>query len=361
MKREFLTAILFLLVTALFFYLFYRIIVPFFAPLCWAAVIAIIFFPWYERLRRRLKSSGLASFLVCLLVLAIIIGPIAYLFLALVNEAADAVTRVNELYRSGELDNLLRFDMPWFDTLREKLAPYYDLSKVNLQDIARDAIDNVSGIILNQTSWLVANGAKAVFYFVLMIFTLYYFLKDGERLLIRAKRVIPLGREQVNRTFAHLREVIQATIYGGGVVALFQGVLGGVMFAVFGISSPVFWGAIMAFLSIIPFLGAFIIYIPAGLILILSGSYIKGTLLIAIGTIIISQVDNLIRPYLISGRTQMHPLLLFISIMGGIALFGILGMVVGPMIAAVFDTLIKTLDYRLHPRTAREVSVDIDE
>ncbi len=356
MKRETLTAILFLLIAALMFYMFYRIISPFFAPLCWAGVTAIIFFPLYERLRDRLRSPGVASLLMCVLVLALILGPISYLFLALVNEAADAVTKVNDLYRSGELDHMLSFNVPWFDTIREKLVPYYDLSQVNMQQIARDAIDGVSGVVLNQTSWLVANGTKAVFFFVLMIFTLYYFFKDGERLLRRAKRLVPLDTELVNTTFRHLRDVVQATMYGSGIVALFQGMLGGVLFAIFGIPSPVFWGAVMAFLSIIPFLGAFIIYIPAGLILILGGSYIKGALVIGIGTIVVSQIDNLIRPYLISGRTQMHPLLLFFSIMGGIALFGILGMVVGPMIAAGFETLIKILDYRLHPAKSEPCS-----
>ena len=349
MKRETLTAILFLIIAALLFYLFYRIIVPFFAPLCWAGVTAIIFFPLYERLRDRLRSPGVASLLMCLLVLALILGPISYLFLALVNEAADAVTKVNDLYRSGELDHMLSFDVPWFDSIREKLAPYYNLSQVNMQQMVRDAIDGISGVILHQTSWLVANGTKAVFYFVLMIFTLYYFFKDGERLVRRAKRIIPLNPESVNTTFQQLRDVVQATMYGSGIVALFQGMLGGILFAIFGLPSPVFWGAVMAFLSIIPFLGAFIIYIPAGLILMLGGSYVKGFLVIGIGTIVVSQIDNLLRPYLISGRTQMHPLLLFFSIMGGIAMFGILGMVVGPMIAAGFDTLIKILDYRLHP------------
>jgi predicted PurR-regulated permease PerM len=193
-----------------------------------------------------------------------------------------------------------------------------------------------------------------------MIFTLYYFFKDGERLIRRAKRIVPLDPERVNETFHQLRDVVQATMYGSGIVALFQGLLGGVLFAVFGVPSPVFWGALMAFLSIIPFLGAFIVYVPAGLILILGGSYVKGILMIGIGTIIVSQIDNLLRPYLISGRTQMHPLMLFFSIMGGIALFGILGMVVGPMIAAGFDTLVKILDYRLNP-AVKSPSVESDK
>ncbi|MDH3891652.1 MAG: AI-2E family transporter [candidate division Zixibacteria bacterium] len=347
MTREYLSVAVFFLVAAIFFYLFYRIIIPFFVPICWAAVFAILFFPVYEWILGRVKSPGLTSALLCTMIVLLIIGPITYLFVAVVGEAATAVTKVNELYKSGQLDSLLSFDLPWVNTLREELSGYFDMSKVDLDEIARDAINNVSGILLNQTSWLVANGTKAVFYFALMIFTMYYFFTDGVKLVAKIKKLMPLKAKRVESTVRNLREVIQATMYGGVVVALLQGFLGGVLFAVAGISSPIFWGAIMAFLAIIPFVGASIVYVPAGVILIFGGSYIKGIIVIAVG-LLISQTDNVVRPWMISGRTEMHPLMLFFSIMGGIALFGLLGLVMGPIIAAVFVTLIKVVEQRLH-------------
>lgn len=358
MKKEYTTAALFLLITAIIFYLFYQVIIPFVVPISWAAVLAVIFFPLYERLRKRLRMSGVASLIMCIIILLLIVGPVTYVFIALVNEAADAVSEVNRMYKSGQLDNILAFDMPWVGTFREKLAPYYDISQIKIDEIVKDTIDRVSGVILNQTSWLLTNGTRTIFYFVLMIFSLYYFFKDGEKLIRRSKRLIPLPPERINETFRSLRDVIQATIYGGGVVALIQGVLGGVMFAIFGIPSPVFWGAIMAFLSIIPFVGAFVVYIPAGILLMLGGSYIKGLLVIVIGVVVVSQIDNLVRPYLISGRTQMHPLLLFFSIMGGIAMLGLLGLVVGPMIAAIFDTILRVLEFRMHTDGAEVATIE---
>ena len=348
MKREYLASVLLYFILAVFFYLFYRIIIPFFIPICWAAVFAIILFPIYERLQRRIESKSLCSLLMCLFVVVVIIGPIAYLFVALVNEAADAVTKVNEMFKSGRLQEIFSINLPWVEAAKERLSQYYDLSKVDLDQIAKDAMNHISRIIFDQTSWLIANGTKTVFYFILTIFTTYYFFKDGERIVARVKRLMPFPSVRVHDTFGQLRDVIQATMYGGVVVALVQGILGGILFALFGLSSPVFWGAIMAFLSVIPFLGAFVIYIPAGIILLLGGSIVKGLLVIAIGTIVISQIDNVIRPYLISGRTQMHPLMLFFSIMGGIALFGILGVVIGPLIAAVFVTLLRILQMHLH-------------
>ena len=278
-----------------------------------------------------------------------IIGPVTYLFIALVNEAAGAVTKVNAMYQSGQLDTLLSFNLPWLESLKLTLSNYYDLSQVSLESIAKNSIDEISGALLDQTRWLVTNGTKAIFYFMLMIFTMYYFFTDGEKVINFVKNIMPLSSRQVAETFGELREVIQATMYGGVVVALVQGIIGGILFAAVGIPSAFFWGAIMGFLSIIPFVGAFVVYLPAGIILILGGSYVKGIIVIAIGTLLLSQIDNVIRPYLISGRTSLHPLLLFFTIMGGIFLFGLLGIVLGPMIAAIFVTLLRIFQLTLHP------------
>ncbi|UCE25581.1 MAG: AI-2E family transporter [Candidatus Zixiibacteriota bacterium] len=360
MKREYILVSLFFLIAAIVFYLFYQLIIPFFAPMAWAGVFAILFFPLYERLLQLIKSKGLSSLLVCILIIVLIIGPITYLFVALVSEAANAVAKVNAMIKSGELEQLLSIDLPWIEAAKEKLSKYYDLSKINLDEIVKQSMESVSGVILNQTSWLITNTTRLVFYFVLMIFTLYYFFKDGESLVHTTKRLMPLTANQVNVTFRQLHDVIQATMYGGVVVALIQGLIGGILFAIVGIPSPVFWGAIMAFLSIIPFVGAFIVYVPAGLILIIGGSYIKGIIVIAVGSVVISQIDNVLRPFLISGRTSMHPLLLFFTILGGIYLFGLLGIVLGPLIAAVFVTLLKIFEFKLHPETEASLTRELD-
>ena len=349
MKREHLLVALFFLIAAAFFYLFYLITVPFFAPIAWAAVFAIVFFPLYEKLLARLKRPRIASSIMCLLIVVLIVGPIAYLFVALVNEAASAVAKVNEMYQSGTLDKLYTVQLPWMETIKENMSQYYDMSHVDFDNIIKESIDKVSGVILGQTSWLIANGTKAVFYFFLMIFSMFYFFRDGDSIIGTLKRLTPLTEEQIDVTFRHLRDVTEATMYGGVMIALLQGLLGGVLFAIVGIPSAIFWGAIMAFLSIIPLVGAFIVYVPAGIILILGGSYISGIVVIAAGTLIISQIDNVLRPMLISGKTSLHPLLLFFAIMGGIYLWGLLGIIIGPIIAAIFVTLIRILELRLHP------------
>jgi len=361
MKREYLLIALFFAIAAGVFYLFYQLIVPFVAPLIWAAVFAIMFYPLYEKLRPKVRSRTLASILMCLLIVVVIIGPITYLFAALVNEAADAVAKVNEMYRSGELDSYLMFDFPWLDAAKQRLSKYYDLSQIDPDQMVKEAIDRISSVIFSQTSSIIANGTRVVFYFGLMIFTLYYFFKDGQTVVQHIKRLMPLPPDQVERTFRLLRDVILATMYGGIVVALVQGVMGGILFVSVGIPSAVFWGALMGFLSIIPVVGAFLVYIPAGIILILGGSYVQGIVVIAVGTLVISQVDNVLRPYLISGRTEMHPLMLFFTILGGIALFGLLGIVVGPLIAAIFLTMMKIFEFKLHAEDGDELDQPAEE
>ena len=127
MKKEFFLIALFIAITVAIFYLFYQIVIPFFVPICWAAVFAIVFYPLYERLLARLKRKGLASIIVCLLIVVLIIGPVTYLFVALVDEAISAVGKVNEMYRSGRLSELLSLDIPFIDAMTQKLSAYFDL------------------------------------------------------------------------------------------------------------------------------------------------------------------------------------------------------------------------------------------
>lgn len=347
MKREHVVIALFFLIAAATFYLFYRIIAPFFVPLAWAAVFAILFNPLYERLTAKTKRAGLAALIVTLLLLVLIIGPVTYLFVELVDQASGAVSRVNELYASGELGRLLHLDLPWLSPLMAKLSPYFDITKIDLNELAKDSVDKVGGLVLGQTSWLITNATRALMYFLMMLFATYYFLKDGRLIIERVRRLVPLPVEQTGLALANLRDVIFATMYSGALIALLQGFLGGLLFWIVGIPSALFWGAIMAFLSILPFIGAFIVYVPAGLILILSGSWIKGLIVLLFGTVIVSQVDNFLRPMLVAGRTSMHALLLFFSMAGGVALFGLVGLVVGPLVAAMFTGVLDLVSLRL--------------
>ena len=172
---------------------------------------------------------------------------------------------------------------------------------------------------------------------------MYYLFKDGENLVAKFKGIIPLSEIQTNNILSRMKEVSQATIYGGLVISLLQGFLGCLAFFIVGISSPVFWGALMALLSFFPLIGAWLVFLPAVVVLLFQGAIGKGIFLLIWGFGVVSMADNFLRPYLVSGRTQIHPLLLFFSILGGLQVFGFIGIILGPMLVSVFVVFINIM------------------
>lgn len=348
MKKEHFFAGLFLAVVILSFYLFYRILAPFLVPMCWAAIFVIVFYPLYQKLESRVKSGSLRSLILTSLIVILIITPAAYLGIALVQEAIGMFDHFKDWVDSGELDKLVDVkNSPIYQYLQSRLSSYVDLSQLDLRVIIENSLKSVSKIALSQTTNILANIGRVMFQFGMTIFFMFFLFRDGEYLFDQIKAVIPMDPDKADATINHLKTVIEGTMYGGLMVSLIQGFLGGTLWVIMGLPSPVFWGAFMAFLAFIPIVGPFLIYLPAGLILIATGSPIKGTLLIVIGTVAVSQIDNILRPLLISGKTGMHTMLLFISIMGGVSMFGLLGIVLGPVIAAVFVSMFDVFRLKL--------------
>lgn len=334
------------------FFLFYRIMVPFMVPIAWGAILVISVYPLHCRLRAKIRRRGIPAFLSAAALTLVILGPVAYLVAALVGEAASLYTHLQDKLGGDSSAWLDLRDHPLVSAVTERLKGIVDLSQLNLKEAALGALGTVSEFLLAQSKSILANIAQATFQFVLMLLTMYYLFKDGDALMERIKSSIPLPDRRATEMLAHVRDVVRATIYGGLVVALIQGLLGGVMFWILGIRSPVFWGAVMGFLSLIPFLGAFLVFIPAAIILTLAGAWVKAIILLAFGIIVVSQIDNVLRPILISGRTELHPLLLLFSIAGGLSVFGLLGLVLGPVIAAVFVAMFDLYRMALHEEPA---------
>ncbi len=357
MNRDQFTSVMFLALAAMAVYLFYQIVAPFFFPLAYALSLVIVFYPLYERLASKIKRPNISAALMCVIVTLVIVGPMVYLLTTLAGEARSAFNYLNAMNESGELAQI---QVPGLDILRERLGQYTDPENLTLKALTLNGLNAISGLIKDQLATIIANTGKTVFYFGIMIFSMFFFFRDGHLFVRHCSVLIPLSSEQVNETLAYLRSVVEATIMGGVVVALLQGLAGGILFAFVGIPSPIFWGAMMAFLSFLPIVGAFIVFIPAAIFLILSGSMVNGVIVLVVGVVIIAQIDNIIRPMLIAGKTSMHTLLLFISILGGIALFGLLGIVLGPVIAALMLTLMRILDARLHGEPIIEPAIETE-
>ncbi len=344
MKKEHIFLIFILLLASLSFYYLYQIFSPFLASIVWAILLAIAFYPLFLKLQLLLKKKRVLSALaMTLFVVLAIVLPAGFLMISLANEVIDFYHQLDEMIKTGRLQSYLSRigELPLLKGVLERLKQYVDLSQADPFNFLLKNIQQISAFLFNQTSNLLKGVSTFVAGFFFTLLSLYYLFKDGDRLLKRIKEIVPLPAKESELIIERFKMMISATLYGGILIAILQGILGGVSFWVLGISSPVFWGTAMAFLSFIPMGGTALIWGPAAIFLFLQGAFLKGIILLGLGILLISMVDNLLRPLLVSTRTKIHPLLLFFSVLGGIQAFGMIGLVGGPLIVTLSLTLIE--------------------
>jgi predicted PurR-regulated permease PerM len=342
MKREHIALALFVALIIIFCYLFYALMRPFLASIIWGAVLAGIFYPLNSLLARRLRWNNLRALIMCTIVVAVIIVPAVFLAIGLVGEVVDGFPKLRTAVEAGQLDFILKpHAYGWNEKLRDFLGRYTDASNFDLESLITANMQRLTTYLAQQVSNFVGNFSAAIVSFGLSVLSMFFFFRDGDRLLARLKDLLPMSEEFKYSLTARLKEVIEASIYGGVLVAAVQGILGGIIFWVTGLPSPIFWGTVMAFLSLIPIVGPYLIYIPAAAILMISGSWIRGIIVLALGIAVVSQSDNILRPVIVSSRTKIHTLILFFSILGGLKVFGLLGIILGPVIASVVFAFIE--------------------
>jgi len=205
-----------------------------------------------------------------------------------------------------------------------------------LGEQAQEAAVTLSQAIAERALLIGSGTLRGTIFFFLMLYLLFFFLRDGPRILDALIRALPLGDQRERHLLGRFAEVSRATIKGTLVVGIVQGTIGGIAFAVLGINAPVLWGTVMALLSILPVVGTALVWLPAAIVLILSGHIIGGIALILVGVFVIGLVDNLLRPVLVGRDTQLPDYLILLSTLGGLAGFGLAGIVIGPTIAAFF-------------------------
>ena len=213
--------------------------------------------------------------------------------------------------------------------------------RIDFEAAVASAAQQLSQRLLALSGSALSNLANLAFTIVVTWLTLYYLLKDGEWMFQRGIELLPYPDEHKDTMVQRLNEVVFSSVYGGMAVALAQGVLGGIAFAVLGLPSPVLWGTVMAVLAFLPLIGAFVVWAPAALVLLAQGRWIAALVLLLWGGLVVGLVDNFLRPMLISGRTRMHPLLVFLSVLGGIQAFGFLGLFLGPVLVAVVTAVLE--------------------
>lgn len=315
---------------------FIWILSPFAGAILWAVLLAISFSSWHQALLARMPAwRNAAASATVLLIAILVVFPLTLLAGVLFQEVSALVER----FQSGELDLqrslselrsslpewmanwLTQLELPGLPTLRERLLS--GLAQ-GWEFIARHAVS------FGQVTVDFLLGA------FVMLYLLFYLLRDGETLLAHARRAIPLPPEQQQVLASTFTATVHGVLKGDLVVALVQGMLGGLIFWILGVGSPILWAALMAVLSLLPVLGAGLVWAPAAIYLLLAGSLWKAIVLVAFGVLVISTIDNILRPLLVGSDVKMPSYVVLVSTLGGIAIFGINGFVIGPLFAALF-------------------------
>jgi predicted PurR-regulated permease PerM len=309
---------------------------PFYGAILWAVVFATVFAPAHRRVLASMRERpNLAALITLLLIVTIVLLPLTLTAMSVVQEA----TSLYEKIEAGEVDfgrflsQLLEALPAWAADLLDRLG-ITDLG--DLQARLAGAFKEGSQFLATQAIAIGQGTAHIVVSFFLMLYLLFFFLRDGPELSQRLKDAIPLRAEQKRALFSKFTIVIRAMFKGTLLVAALQGVLGGMIFWFLSLPAPVLWGVVMALLSLLPAVGSALIWLPVALYLLATGAVWQGIVLIAYGALVIGLVDNLLRPFLIGMDTKLPDYVVLISTLGGIAIFGLNGFVIGPVVAAMF-------------------------
>ncbi|MDA8165226.1 MAG: AI-2E family transporter [Desulfobacteraceae bacterium] len=327
-KRSFI--VLLILVSAAFFWL----LRPFFDAIFWAAVIAIVAAPVHRRLRGKLGNhASLAAAVTLLLCLVMVIVPVLFILFTFVREGVSFYHRLQtgEIDIAGFLDRLRQL-VPHVKILLDRVG--MTMESLNAK-VAEGAMAG-SGFLAGKVLTIGQNTVRFAVSFVLMLYLLFFFLRDGEQLVHLFIRALPLGDARERVLFARFSEMTRATVRGTLLVAVIQGALGGFIFWLLGIREAVLWGVVMALLSLLPAFGAALIWVPVAIYLLVIGAVWQGIVLVLFGSLVISLVDNVLRPIFVGRDTRLPDYLVLLSSLGGIWLFGLSGFMVGPLLAALF-------------------------
>ncbi|MEF7615115.1 AI-2E family transporter [Aquincola sp. MAHUQ-54] len=309
---------------------------PFYGAVFWGAILALLFSPLQRRLLRRMPQrrnlAALATLLVCLL---IVILPMVLITTSLVQEAALVYQRM----RSGQW-NVGSYVRQVFDALPGWLVQLLDRFGLGNFDALQERLSSVAGEISQYAATQVVNIGSNTLQFVVafgvMMYLLFFLLRDGAVLSAHIQRAIPLGEGHKRSLLGKFATVIRATVKGNVVVAITQGALGGFILWVLGIQGALLWGTLMAFLSLLPAVGAGLVWGPVAIYFLAVGQVWQAVVLIAFGVFVIGLVDNILRPILVGKDTKMPDYVVLVSTLGGMSIFGINGFVIGPVIAALF-------------------------
>jgi predicted PurR-regulated permease PerM len=326
-QAEQLQVVLFYGTLLLVSWLLYRVCTPFLVPLAWAGVLAIAWWPVHRRLLSRF-TPNLAAGLSTALLSGLLIVPAVLLGIALAHQASGMINHVQQATADGPPAALREL----WDKARAWLPlPPLDELATTLGAVARDA----AGAIARQAGSILGAIMVVVFDVFMVIFALFFMLRDGAAIGTAIRQLMPFEPVHRERLAHEIHDLIHASVISSVIVASIQGFLGGMLFLILGIEGALFWGVVMSVLSLFPLIGSWLVWAPAAGWLLLNDHFIKGAILIIGGVVMVGGVDNVLRPILLGERSQMSILHLFMALLGGVAAFGFIGIILGPVVMAI--------------------------
>jgi len=330
-SRRHVHTLLLMAVTVGGLYLCFRILAPFVPAMAGALALAVLFAPFHRWLERRLGAGNLAAVTSVLVAALIVVVPALVMASRLINELGRGAQSVRALVESGQLRSA--FDQ------NALLAPIGHWLEKQL---------DLSAVITAVAAWLTSTGTSLVqgsvvqaIGVVLVFYMLFYMLRDRAAAMQAVRSLSPLSAADMSQLFSDVTDTVHATVYGTLIVSVIQGALGGLMFWWLGLPEPLVWGVVMGLLAVVPVLGAFVIWVPVAIFLALEGQVGSALLLAVWGTVVVGGIDNLLYPMLVGNRLKMHTLVAFVSIVGGLVIFGPSGLILGPVVFTVTRRLLQ--------------------
>jgi predicted PurR-regulated permease PerM len=316
---------LLVLATGLAVYICYLMAMPFLPAIVWALALAVLFTPLQVWLEAKLKAASLAALASVVNISSMVIVPALFVGQQLAVQAVVGAQLIEKKVESGEWRRLLN--------AQPILAPI--IRKIEQQINLPETVKSFTTLVTNSAGSLIKGSIFQVIGFVITIYLLFFFLRDRQTAKQHLSSFLPLSNKQSQQIFKHIGDTIHAIVYGTLAIAAVQGCLGGFMFWWLGLPVPLLWGVMMSFLAVIPVLGSSIIWLPAALFLALEGNWQQAIILLLWSVLVISTIDNLLRPIFVGDRLKQHTLLVFMSLVGGLMLFGSSGLILGPVVLAI--------------------------
>ncbi|MBC7755928.1 MAG: AI-2E family transporter [Bdellovibrio sp.] len=313
------------LATGLAVYLCYLMVLPFVPALVWALALAVLFAPLQIWLESKIKYQSLAALLSVLVISGMVIVPVLFVGQQLALQAVSGAQLIEKKVESGDWRRLLN-SQPRFAPIVEKIEQHINLP---------ETVKTFTVWVSNSAGSFIKGSIYQLIGFVITIYLLFFFLRDRQSAKQQVANLLPLSSAQSQQLFKQLNDTIHATVYGTLAVAAVQGFLGGLMFWWLGLPAPLLWGVMMSVLAVIPVLGSSVIWLPAAVFLGLEGNWMQSIILVLWGMLVVGTVDNLLRPILVGNRLHQHTLFVFISLVGGLMLFGSSGLILGPVVLAI--------------------------